>query len=418
MKKVCIVTAFRGYDPAYGLCRFVENEVKMLVRGGYTPRLIVRTGYKADECADAYAGAEIVAIDPGETGSNRVEVKPESRGEIDALEIQLLQAVEDFDVCITHDLIFQANLWKHHVAARRIAPKLPGLRWLHVVHSASALNTVSKTGRFRRELEGKFPNSRLVIFDREATNRYGALYGYEMDERVVIPPPVDFLADFHLLAQGIVLENALMRADIILTYPCRLDRGKQPHILIEIAEHLNNMGYDAPVVLIDSYSNLGDKLAYKLEMQEKAAEANVPLICVSDHPDVKVRLPHQAVMDLLEVADVMVQPSTTESYSRVMVEAAWKRCALVLNFDLPIFRQYDGLALFGKFSSTVDVLTGHPGSTKTEYSDRSAYMRGMAAAIAYQMENNPVLKLHRQMRQERSLEGVWPAFWAAIEGRQ
>jgi hypothetical protein len=40
----------------------------------------------------------------------------------------------------------------------------------------------------------------------------------------------------------------------------------------------------------------------------------------------------------------------------------------------------------------------------------------VAAGIAYQMRNNPLLALHAQARKERSLEGVWPVLKAAIEG--
>jgi glycosyltransferase involved in cell wall biosynthesis len=415
VKKVAIVTNFRGYDPAYGLCRYVKNLVKILVRGGYKPRLIVRKGFDHRK-ADNYSGAEIVEIDPGKTGANRVRVTEQSEQEIIALENQLYEALKDRQVAFTHDLIFQKDLWKYHVAARRLTKRLTRLQWLHVVHSASLLNTASKTKQYRRELKGKFPNSRLIIFDREATNRYGTTYQYEVNEMVVIPVPVDFISGFHPLTKEIIKVNNLMRADIIIVYPCRLDRGKQPDIVIEVAAELVKAGFDTRVILANSYSNAGDKAAFREELRRQAKKASVPLVLTSDYDEARVRTPHQVVMDLFELGDILIQPSRSESYSRILTEAAWKRCGLVLNFDLPIFRQYNGEALLYKFSSDVDTGTGMFGSTESEYKDREAYMRHVAAGVAHLMINNSSLSLHRLMRQERSLEGVWPRYWAAIEG--
>lgn len=416
MKKLAILTNFRGYDEAYGLCQFVRNEVKLLTRNGYTPRLILREGYKLDECRTAYSGVEFHCIDPGQTGSNRVKVDADSETDIQRLHEQLRDVLDGVGLVITQDLIFQANQWKHHVAARRLARERPDLRWLHVVHSASVLNTSEKVGRYQNELQGKFPNSLLWTFTRESVERMGGLYGYEVDEIVVIPPPLDFVDDMHPISQSIIQEHDLMHADIIIVYPCRLDTGKRPGIVIEIADELRKMHYDARVVLVNSYSNAGAKMEFRDELRQQAHRADVPLVLTSDAVGCKVRTPHQVVMNLFELGDVLIQPSSTESYSRILCEAAWHGCTLVLNYDLPLFREYEGLATMGKFSSSIDVHTGQPGETTTEYGNRQDYMRGLAAKIAYHMENDRTLKLHRMMRQERSLEAIWPKLQAVIEG--
>lgn len=90
---------------------------------------------------------------------------------------------------------------------------------------------------------------------------------------------------------------------------------------------------------------------------------------------------------------------------------------MVLNFDLPMFRMYQGKSLLYKFSSNIDVTTGLPGETNTNYSDRSGYMNTVAGSIAYMMRNNPILANHVEIRQTRGLEINWSKFlWPAIEG--
>lgn len=383
--------------------------------------MLVRKGFN-DKYRDSYKGAKLGILDPGETGNNIVLLDENTERDIQRLVIQMTQLLRETKVVLSHDLIFQPNLFKMHIAARRLAARRDDLKWLHWVHSATSMGTAEKTGRYRKELQGKFPNSRLVAMHAEEVNRKGALYGYEDDEIVVIPNPVDFAADYHPLARQVIAEADLMAADVIALYPCRLDRGKQPHVIVEIFGELAAMGYDVRVVMADFHSTAGDKATYRGEMKGLAIERGVKLTFLSDFEGEEggtpynYCVPHKAVMDLFEVADVLVHPSMSESDPLILPEAAWKRCGLVLNFDLPVFRQYDGLALFGKFSSGIDVNTGMPGGTKTEYGDRAQYMRGVAAGVAYWMENNPVLAMHARMRKERSLEGVWPKLWAAIEG--
>jgi len=416
MKKIAILTDFRGYDQAYGLCQFVRNEIKLLMRNDYMPKLILRDGYRQDECQAAYNLTEFHSIDPGTTGTNRVEVDDNSEEDINRLYMQLCDVLGDTQIVITHDLIYQANSWKQHVAARRLAKRRPDLKWLHVVHSSSVLNTAEKTDKYSQELKGKFPNSLLWTFTNESIDRVGGLYGYEVDEIVVIPPPLDFLEYMHPVSQQIIQEHDLMHADIIIVYPCRLDRGKQPEVAIEITAKLREMHYDARMVLVNSYSNAGAKALFRDELKQQAHSLNVPLVLTSDVTECRVRTPHQVIMNLFELGDVLIQPSLSESYSRILCEAAWHGCALVLNYDLPLFREYTGVASFGKFSSCIDINTGQPGETNTVYSNREAYMHGMAAKIAYHIENDSTLKLHRMMRQERSLEAIWPKLQAIIEG--
>jgi len=393
----------------------------MLARGGYEPRLLVRKGFQHDRHAGDYEGAEIVELDPGEIAGNVVNLTDKTEAEIGTLAAQMMKALEGFDLVATHDLIYQPNLFKYEVAGRRVAAVRPDLKWLHWVHSATKMGVHNKMGQFKDEVKGQFPNSRLVAMHTEEVMRKGALFGYELDQMVIIPNAIDFCESFDPAAKQMVARAELMKADAIAFYPCRLDRGKQPHIIIEIFAELCKMGFNARVVIADFHSIAGDKLTYRDEMKKQADDLNVPVFFTSDlegrwnGAPYNYCIPHKAVLDLMEVADILVHPSVSECDPLILPEAMWKRCGLVLNFDLPVFRQYDGDALLYKFSSAIDVNTGMPGSTTTTYANRQDYMKHVAAGIAYQMEHNPVLRLHAETRKTRSLEGAWPTLWAAIE---
>lgn len=406
MKQVAILTDFIGYDPGYSLCGVVANQCKMLKSLGYSPVLFVREGFDRSQAASY--GVSIIPLEPGKTGSNTVEIGPETDGEINSLYRQMMAHLPKFEVIITHDLIYQPNLFKWQVAARRVAKAHPHLKWLHWVHSATPIDLARRAGPYRGEISGKFPNSRIVAFHAEEINRKASAFGYERDEAVIIPNPIDFIEDYHPLAREVISRANLWDCDAIAVYPCRLDRGKQPHIVIEIMDQLAGMGLKAKTVIVDFHSTGGDKAAYREQMKG-------PNVFFTSEVE-PYAMPHKAVMDLIEFADVFIHPSMSETDGLVMLEAAWKRCGLVLNFDLPRFREFEQYATMGKFSSNVDINTGMGGETRTEYGNRGEYMKHLAGAVLYQLQNNPVLTMRVKVRKERNLETIGRRLWAAIEG--
>jgi len=410
MKRVAILTDFTNHDPAYSLCAVVANQAKMLHMGGYEFKVLTRAPFESPY------ESEMVVLDPGEIASNVVNITTRSGAEIDSLVAQIGDALADVDVVLTHDLHRQANLWKYRVAAERVAADRADLRWLHWVHSGASVDIRDQCGRFAVKY-GQFPHSRLVVFHDEEALRKRDAFSYEMRETVVIPNPIDFTEGYDPVAVRAIDAGELWDADVVAVYPCRLDRGKQPHIIVEVFAGLRRMGWDARVVIVDFHSTGGDKATYRDSIKEQAIELGVPLTFTSDlGPDTSYHIPHKAVTDLFNFADVLVHPSQSESDPLILCEAAWARCGLVLNFDLPLARLWQNRALLYKFSSSVDVTTGLSGRTDTKYSDRMAYMRDVAGGIAYLMGNAPILLNHARMRKERSLKAVWEKhLWPAIE---
>jgi glycosyltransferase involved in cell wall biosynthesis len=402
--KAAILTDFVSHDPAYSLCTVVGNQVKMLAGKVDELTLFVRQGYDPMQAALDYPGVNrIVVLDPGQTGSNTVEVTDRSEQEITQLETQFIAHFSGLDVVLTHDLIYQANMWKYHVALRRYIAKHDRPKFLHWVHSSTDLGTAKQTGKYQGELQGRMPHSRLVAMHPEEINRKGAMFGYERDQIVVVPNPLDIMEDYAPLTRDILGPTAWEK-DCIIVYPARLDRGKQVEVIGEIGAALNDSGWSTLVIVVDFHSTGGDKAAYRKSLEDRFGW--FMRFTSALRKESSYHVPHKTVMDLFDYADVFVHPSVSESDPLTVPEAMWKRNLMVLNFDLPVFRQYDGRALFGKFSSAIDVNTGLPGSTTTEYKNREAYMRSLAQAIAYMLGQDTVLKNHRSVRQTRSLEAV------------
>jgi glycosyltransferase involved in cell wall biosynthesis len=415
--KIGILTDFVSHDPAYSLCGVVLNQLKVL-----SPDHEITVFVRSDpnNFVESYGNyvERIVELDPGETGSNTVKVTKASESEIAALVDQMQPELQKLDVVLTHDIIYQANAWKYHVAIQRLAKELPDLPFIHWVHSSTPWKVKEQTKQFKRELDKPIENSYLVAMHPEEVNRKGAFFGYERDRILIIPNPLDVMEDYHAYTKDILSHN-FWQADCIMVYPARLDRGKQVEVVCEIAEAMIFDGWDVRVVICDFHSTGGDKVIYREKLQKQYGYFTTFVSQVSK--ETSYRVPHKVIMDLLDYADVFVHPSRSESDPLTVPEAMWKRNLLVLNFDLPLFRQYDGRALFGKFSSNIDVVTGDPGETNTEYANRAEYMSHLGRAIAYMIEQDMVIKNHREIRKTRTVEAVrhvslGPAITGVIKG--
>jgi len=408
--KAAILTDFGSHDAAYSLCGVVANQVKML-RDDNDLTVFVRGNPKDFE--KVYERARVVQLDPGEIGNNVVNVTAKSEEEIAHLHAQFETNFADIDVVLTHDLIYQPNMWKYHVAARRFAVKHPKTKWLHWIHSATNLGTINAAGRFKQELTNRFPHSWLVAMNDEEINRKAGPLGFEREQVVVIPNPLDIMEFYDPITRAI-LGGKAWAADILIVYPARLDRGKQVEVVGEIAEQLNLAGWSTLVIVVDFHSTGGDKVNYRDELKERFGKF---MGFTSDVPGCAYHVSHRVVMDLFDYADVFVHPSVSESDPLIVPEAMWKRNLMVLNFDLPVFRQYDGRALFGKFSSAIDVTSGEVGETKTTYTSRGEYMAHLARAVAHMVGQDPIAKNHRLVRQTRSLEACKTKYlMPAIDG--
>lgn len=416
MKTIAILTDFCVHEQAYSLWIVSLSQMQMITDAGLACKLIVRQGFNADACPP---GVEVVEVDPGPIGNNVVEVTDRSAEEIAHLQGQLETILADVSVVLSHDLIYAANLWKYHIACRRIAKERTDLHWYHWVHSATDLGVAAQTKEFRHELTGRFPRSTLIVMHEEEAIRKRASFGYDQHSTALVPNPINLTDGYHPAVLEMIDAGDLWNADIIAVYPCRLDRGKQPHVIVEIFAELVRLGWNAVVVIVDFHSTGGDKAVYRDEMKAMARDRGAKVLFTSDlaYPEANYHLPHKAVMDLFEFGDILIHPSMSESDPLIIPEAAWKRCLLMLNFDLPVFRLYQGDALMYRFSSTIDVTTGLQGHTTTTYAEREVYMRGAAAAIADEMINNSLLKLHVRMRKTRNPKTIWRRYLWPLVGK-
>lgn len=431
-KKISIITTFRDALSAYSLNRVVQDQIKMFSMAGYQVQVIVAKGFLAVEW---YKHPSVILVEiPDVPVDNDAYIDPTFDKDVGELESAFEKILKDSDVVITHDIIYQPAAVKHNIALRKAGETLyekqllkkerKNITFLHWIHSGTKPSILSGIrggdDKYMKLIQTPFPNSFYIAFNQFSIPRIAEWFNIQEGDVKYVPHPHDFLEGKDKLAQEIIMDYNLLQKDVVCMYPCRLDKGKQPEVVIKIMHQVKELGRSVSCIIADFHSTGGDKVQYREDLKKLGLNlglSNNELVFISEHGMIKdkynqqtyrLEIPHKAISDLFDITNVFIMPSMSETYSLVAQEAAAKRNFLVLNQDFPPFRSiYGESPLYRQFSSAMDALTGKDGETNTRYTDEAGYYRDIANYINYVQEQTRILATYNMIRKTRNLQTVF-----------
>lgn len=426
-KKIALFTTFSSAEPAYSLNRVVQDQIKMFLHNGYEDiRVVVADGF---EPVELYSQVKLIHV-PNVPVYNEIKKDESFNEDVDLIYDVLKKELQDVDVILTHDIIYQPACLKHNFAARKFALENPQIKWLHWIHSATSPYTLQNLmGIFEDGyldiLRKEFPNSLYVYFNHYSVPRIAHNFGISEDRVRIVHHPLDVCGFFgvHPRVAEFVDRKKLLEADAVCIYPCRLDRGKQVEMAVKTMAMLKEFSMKVRMIVVDFHSTGGDKVVYRDELKALAIDWGMnaqELSFTSDFcPEWAAQVDQQIVRDFMMFQNVMIMPSVSESYSLVTQEAASLGCVTVLNEDFPPFRDIFGPnAIFRKYSSAIDVMNGMDGWTGTQYGPSTAspeerkhhekvYHKETAGRIANRLRTVDSFVLQRKILKERNLDTVF-----------
>lgn len=415
MKKVAILTTFNEFDRAYSLCGVASCQIKMLLIGGYKPKVIVTEAFK-DENVYPFSEAEIVKI-PAVFCSNEGQLPDNWQEDARKLKIALREILKNVDVVCAHDITYQCGHLLHNVVSRELAEEFPKIKWLHWIHSATSPSILCNKEEVRKKICRRFPNSFIVYPNSYDVPRVARNFGVEEDEVKVVPHPIDVCEylGFHEMTKKLVDEKDILSADIIGTYPLRMDRGKNCEMVVKVFIQLKKLGKKVRLIIANFHSTGQRFLDYKAEIKNMAVSAGLnsdELTFTSEYDkSLELSCPREMVRDLMLISNVFVLPSKSETYSLVAQESMLCRNFCILNFDFSPMRSiYREFPKYFQFSANINALTGYDGETTTRYSDEDGYFADIARYVIYELTNNRVLAGSTFIRKERNLKAVFRNF--------
>lgn len=425
-KRVVILTNFNSCDPAYSLNRVVQDQIKMFVRHGYNVKVAVADSFVPE---GIYKHVELIKI-PNVPCHNELRKDESFDSDVEALYQVFKKEFKDVDIILTHDVVYQPAALKHNFAARKFAKENPEVKWLHWIHSATSSYTLQAlVGIFEDAyidlVRTSFPNSFYIFFNEYSKPRIANNFGIDESLVKIVHHPLDVCGFFGVdpLVSRFVDDKKLLQADAICFYPCRLDRGKQVEVAIKTMAMLKSFDFSVRMIVGDFHSTGGDKIKYRDDLKAIGIDWGLnaqELSFLSEYdPKWNIQTEQSVVRDFMLFSNIMIMPSVSESYSLVTQEAASLGKIVVLNQDFPPFRDIFGpAAIYRKYSSGIDVMTGLDGWTSTKYGPETAspeeqkfyekkYHKETAGMIAYRLRNYESFVLRNRILKERNLDAVF-----------
>ena len=165
----------------------------MFLKYGYKPLVIASDGFIP---RDYFAKCDLKFL-PSVEKSDSYKNDANFDSDIKMLAETMEKHLKDVDVVISHDLIYLPDYTKYNLAARMVAEKLPKLRWLHFIHSATPPDIIGRAreiyGDKYFEIVGKpFPNSFIAFPNVYDIPRVAKNFGFAESDVKHIPHPIDY----------------------------------------------------------------------------------------------------------------------------------------------------------------------------------------------------------------------------------
>lgn len=415
MKNIYLLSNFSTYLRSFSPIIVVGTQLQMLKRAGYNPILIACDGWSPPEDT-IFAEVETKFLAPV-SYQDPPEVNEMFHEDVALIEQQLNDILPNNSVVITHDLIFLPDYTKMHLAARKVAEKKPGIRWIHTVHSATGPNTLIEERAmygetYKELLETKFPNSIVAYPNAQDIPRVARNFKYEEYEVLEVPHSTDPTEGMHPLVQRLYDDKKLGDVEVLMVYPIRFDRGKRPEMHVRAMAALKDVDVTSHTIYCNFQSTGGDKVVYMNEVKELAKRLGVEdrITFLSDFDDLaSLEVDHKIILDLFTLSNIFLLPSRSETYSLIAQEAMLKGNLCILNYDFPAFRQiYGKNALYRQFDGAEVGFDGFDGKIDTTHTDIDAYFRErFAIPIKGWLQSDKVLAAKTFVRTKRNPDYVF-----------
>jgi glycosyltransferase involved in cell wall biosynthesis len=319
---------------------------------------------------------------------------------------RILQALRDnlaeCNVCITQDIILQTTNKEHNVAMRRYAHERPDLLWLHWIHSQPDDTTAKR--QYPNDCRYTpppgyivYPNSTRIpivirtygLQDREWRVKY---HRHGIDPMQLWP--------YDRLTKSLGDAAGFADGDVNALYPVRLDKSKRPEAIIRLFGGVQQLGYEARLLIAD-WQSAAEHFQRYIDQLETLADKLKVRVSFTSRIDNRCKqgIPPKIVVELTDLCNICVVPSQVETYSLIVHQAMLRGNLCVLNGDLDVFSElYNDYAIFMDFGEW------------RNYADDQAFWNGEARRLMVELRQNRALWAKRQAAKHWSPQAMWRAF--------
>ena len=436
MKKIAVLTDFLQYDMQYGLVPATINQLHTLHAHGYDPHLFVVEGTENEEINptvkllpewvtvkpfvpfmhlfDYQLGTKEQTKHVNPLGEHGSPSKTNFKKQVALSEEMLEPELQQYDLVIEHDLLYQTWKLPYNQAIRNIGEAHPDIKWVHWCHSAPSA----------RPHELKYPhtlrftpmaNSVWVTMNEAMRQGFALQYDTSLENVKSIYHTVDYpkYRQFHPLSAEIWNKNQLWKPEIIVVAVSRFDHAKAKG-MYDVAEFVRELKklVNVQLIYVNSWSQ---NAAAKTEIQKMKKIVPDAIFTSEYGKQYESGVPHEVVRDMYDISNVHVMASQSETFSYTMVESALGKNILLINEDLIPLTEI--MPSDTAFRAGFGADWGGTATSRNYQPNKQVYLYDRAKEVYQAYINNKALRAHRYALQTYSPEAVWETqYKPLIEG--
>lgn len=350
--KVAILTMFSGLSTTYSLVNVVADQIKMLLEAQVELKVLVsetcpdeeRWGVFLDprlewvKITNTCRGEPIVWHDySAPTGTVHKEFYEQAA----CIAQDYVRHLQDVDVCIMHDILYQGWHLVHNVAIRQAQKSLPGVRFLAFTHSLP----VNRPQKIEEPFSARFtpmPNTRFVYPTYSGLEALARQYDVPQGSCAVVYNSLPLLEILSRDVQQVADHTDLLNADILVVYPGRLTPGKRFEKVAALAGAIQRKTEQSTKVIFCDFpcADIPSEI-YKRTIQTEGMKFGLErdgLLFTSDL-GYEQGFPRRGVFELFGLSNLYLCPSYSESFGLTVLEAASRGNFLVLNEAVPALKE-------------------------------------------------------------------------------
>ena len=350
--KVAILTMFSGLATTYSLVNVVADQIKMLLEAQVSVKVLVcetcpdeeRWGVFQDprlewvKITNTCRGVPIVWHDySAPTGT----VHEGFYQEAEEIARDYVRHLQDVDVCILHDILYQGWHLVHNVAIRQAQKSLPKVKFLAFTHSLP----VNRPKKMEEPFSARFtpmPNTCFVYPSRSGIEALARQYDVPQGSCAVVYNSLPLLEVLSPDTRRVADRIDLLSAEILCVCPGRLTPGKRFEKAAALAGAIQSKTEQSTKVIFCDFPSADiPSEVYKnmIRMEGKKFGLEDEDMVFTSDLGYEQGFPRQGVLELFGLSNLFICPSYSESFGLTVLEAASRGNFLVLNEAVPALKE-------------------------------------------------------------------------------